>query len=328
MKDISLSSVNLFEKKLNPLVSMMMPVFNGENFIRLSIESLLNQDYENFELIILDNQSTDKTRSICEEYVNKDSRVHYICDESQCISHEGANRLIHFAKGEYCMIACDDDLYSPNYVSKLIKQLEENKNVGMVFSRMELVDVHGNILNTNYDKIWFNSGNSRIKNFIYFLFLRACVPMVFGIFRTRLYKQALPFQVFDKTLYDADNKFMLEFLANNKVHCIDNILFYYRSKNRNLEKEGSTDKKSRTPSPKNMFGRYIYLAVHQINFTFEIFKIIFKSEFNIFIKGILIIITTFSFLYYLLDLIPVFHKLIYVSRSKLLNFLSNVKTNR
>lgn len=65
-----------------PLVSMMMPVFNGQNFIRYSIETLLKQDYQNIELIILDNLSTDNTRIICQEYEKLDSRVRYICDET------------------------------------------------------------------------------------------------------------------------------------------------------------------------------------------------------------------------------------------------------
>jgi hypothetical protein len=141
--------------------------------------------------------------------------------------------------------------------------------------------------------------------------------MVFGIYRTKFYKQTLPFQVFDKTLYDADNKFMLEFLAKNKVHCIDEVLFFYRSKNRNIAKEGSTDKESRQPFPKTKFGRYIYMVRHQGKFTIEIFKIVKNSNFHILTKSTLVIITIFSFLYQLLDLIPILHKFIYVSRSKL-----------
>jgi glycosyltransferase involved in cell wall biosynthesis len=308
-----------------PLISMMMPVFNGQNFIRHSIEALLRQDYENIELIILDNLSTDDTRIICEEYAKQDSRVRYICDETPCISHEAANRLIKYVNGEYCMIACDDDLYAPGYVRKMLDVLLEDGNIGMAYSRMESVDIYGNILKTRPEKLWFTRQNSLIKNFLLFLWIRSCVPMVFGLFRTDLYRQTLPFQVFDKTLYDADNKFMLEFLAVNKVHCVDETLFYYRSKDRIIEKEGSTDKKSRESAPDTTMGRFVYLAKHQVLFTREIYKVIDQSNFDSIRKFILKAVTFFSFLYFLINLIPFLHRLIYIAKAVVKRFFYFIK---
>lgn len=304
---------NTGNRSNSALVSMMMPVFNGQNFIRFSIEALLKQDYQNIELIILDNLSTDNTRLICQEYEKLDPRVRYICDETPCISHEGANRLIKYANGEFCMIACDDDLYTPDYVSKMVEVLKKNPDLGMAYSRMGSVDIHGNIMKRNPEKLWFKQKNSFLKNFILFLWIRSCVPMVFGIFRTQLYKQTLPFEVFDKTLYDADNKFMLEFLAFNKVHCVDEILFYYRFKDRTIEKEDSTDKKSRESVPGTAMGKFKYLAKHQVVFTQEIFKIINQSKFSEIQKFTLKVFTLLSFLYYILKLVPVVSKLMYLS---------------
>ncbi|HEY9297142.1 MAG TPA: glycosyltransferase, partial [Phormidium sp.] len=60
-----------------PLVSIGMPVYNGDRYLRLALDSLLAQDYENFDLIISDNASTDKTQEICLEYAAKDSRIRY-----------------------------------------------------------------------------------------------------------------------------------------------------------------------------------------------------------------------------------------------------------
>jgi glycosyltransferase involved in cell wall biosynthesis len=314
----------------SPLVSMMMPVFNGQNFIRYSIEALLKQDYENIELIILDNLSTDDTRVISEEYEKQDSRVRYICDETPCISHEGVNRLIKYANGEYCMIACDDDLYESDYVRKMLNVLLEDASIGMAYSRMAAVDIYGNILKSNPEKVWFKRQNSQLKNFILFLFIRSCVPMVFGIFRTNLYRKTLPFQVFDKTLYDADNKFMLEFLSINKVHCVNETLFYYRSKDRTIEKEDSADKKSRQPAPDTPMGRLGYLAKHQVVFTKEIYKVINQTNFTGIQKLILKAFTFFSFLYYLINLIPIIHRLIYIAKAvvrKLFYFIKRPKVN-
>ncbi|MEM4134638.1 MAG: glycosyltransferase, partial [Candidatus Micrarchaeia archaeon] len=65
----------------NPLVSIGMPVYNGERFIRQALDSLLAQDYENFELIISDNASEDKTPEICLEYAARDKRIRYYRNE-------------------------------------------------------------------------------------------------------------------------------------------------------------------------------------------------------------------------------------------------------
>lgn len=263
-----------------PLVSVMMPVFNAQNFIRHSIESLLKQDYENIELIILDNLSTDDTRKICQEYTEIDSRVRYVCDKTPCISHEAASRLMQYISGDYCMLACDDDLWEPNYISCMLGVMHEHDDVSMVYSRMGYVDVDGNIIRRDVPKLLLKHKYSQFINFALYVRLRFCVPMVFGLFRTVIYRQILPFEVFDETLYDADNHFMLKLLALYKVHGVDETLFYYRFKDRTIEKEGSTDKISRQALPANAFRRFLYLAKHQVVFTREIYKIIKQSRFS------------------------------------------------
>ena len=60
-----------------PLVSIGLPVYNGENYVRQALDSLLAQDYESFELIVSDNASTDATQQICLEYASQDSRIRY-----------------------------------------------------------------------------------------------------------------------------------------------------------------------------------------------------------------------------------------------------------
>ena len=64
-----------------PKISIGIPVYNGEKFIRKCIESILQQTHRNFELIISDNASTDSTRKICEEYLNKDNRIIFVRQE-------------------------------------------------------------------------------------------------------------------------------------------------------------------------------------------------------------------------------------------------------
>ena len=66
------------ERQEKPLVSICIPVFNGQRFLCQALESLLAQDYENIEVVVLDNISTDDTREICLSYANRDARLRYI----------------------------------------------------------------------------------------------------------------------------------------------------------------------------------------------------------------------------------------------------------
>jgi glycosyltransferase involved in cell wall biosynthesis len=100
----------------NPLVSIGLPVFNGGATLRRALDSLLAQTYTNFELIISDNASSDKTESICLEYSQKDNRVRYVKQNE----NQGAVRNFKFvfeeSKSEYFMWAGADDVRSPDFL--------------------------------------------------------------------------------------------------------------------------------------------------------------------------------------------------------------------
>ncbi len=83
------------------LVSIMMPVMNGEAFLEAALDCILAQDYTNFEITILDNLSTDKTPEICRRYAAADKRVRYVRDSEDRITHDAANHLATFVRGEF-----------------------------------------------------------------------------------------------------------------------------------------------------------------------------------------------------------------------------------
>ncbi|MCJ7515972.1 MAG: glycosyltransferase [Dehalococcoidia bacterium] len=104
-----------------PLVSIGMPVYNGELYIRQALDSLLAQDYENFELIISDNASTDKTQEICLEYVARDKRIRYYRNQTNMGAAWNANRVFELSSGEYFMWAAHDDFWKPRYLSSCLE---------------------------------------------------------------------------------------------------------------------------------------------------------------------------------------------------------------
>ncbi len=103
---------------MNDLISIIVPVFNAEKFLKSCLDSMILQDYENWEAILIDDGSVDRSFEICEEYAEKDSRFHLIHQENKGVS--GArNRGIKEAKGKFITFVDADDTVMDNYLSHL-----------------------------------------------------------------------------------------------------------------------------------------------------------------------------------------------------------------
>jgi glycosyltransferase involved in cell wall biosynthesis len=258
------------------LVTIMVPVLNGELFLPLALNSLLAQDYQNFEIVILDNQSTDRTAEICREYARRDARVRYVLDTVNRISHAAANHLATFITGEFCMIACDDDLWAPNFLSVLVKYLQRHPDVGLVFSNACYVDVEGNrgtqrLLSIRH---LYAQSDSPLANVWRYLGQRRVVPTIFGLYRSEAYLAALPFDTFDETIADVDNLFLIKLMAQTKVHGIDEILFFYRNKYRGYD----PSLRSGSPKEKSVFHAWWFLTQHQWRFIQKIVQVVNEPQ--------------------------------------------------
>ena len=117
----------------NPKISIGIPVYNGEKFIRKCIESVLQQTYKNFELIISDNASTDSTSKICEEYLRKDNRITFVRQNKNMGQNWNFNFLLEKANGEYFVWVAVDTIILPEFIEKNIAVLEsQDKTVGCI----------------------------------------------------------------------------------------------------------------------------------------------------------------------------------------------------
>jgi glycosyltransferase involved in cell wall biosynthesis len=120
-----------------PIVSVVMPVYNGGKFIRGALDSLLEQSFTNFELIILDNASTDGTAAICKEYTARDPRIEYVRQESNIGAVANFQYGLNFAKGEYFMWAAYDDRWDKKFIEKLINIHHYDPECGLAFCDFE-----------------------------------------------------------------------------------------------------------------------------------------------------------------------------------------------
>lgn len=115
-------------ENLNPIVSIGLPVFNGEKSIHKTIEAILSQTLTNFELIISDNASTDNTSNICKEYEKKDRRVRYIRQEKNMGPWKNFNFVLNEAKTNYFVWSAADDFMSNNYLESNIEIISNTDN--------------------------------------------------------------------------------------------------------------------------------------------------------------------------------------------------------
>jgi glycosyltransferase involved in cell wall biosynthesis len=145
---------------LKPLVSIGMPVRNGENFLEEALKSLLSQTFEDFELIISDNASEDGTRPICEGYAATDRRIRYLRLKSNIGAARNWNHVFKLAHGKFFKWAPHDDIYHPSYLEACLEVFRSSgPSVVAVYPRSELIDDQSRFL--KMDTVSLASNGSR-----------------------------------------------------------------------------------------------------------------------------------------------------------------------
>lgn len=147
---------------MNELVSIITPTFNAEKFIRATIESVLNQSYQNWEMILVDDASTDKTVAIIKEFAQKDNRIKLTELPKNSGNGFARNVALEKADGKYIAYLDADDLWFPMKLENQIQFLKNN-NLPFTFSFYDCIDEEGNSLNRRvqapleltYDQLFF-----------------------------------------------------------------------------------------------------------------------------------------------------------------------------
>jgi glycosyltransferase involved in cell wall biosynthesis len=130
-----------------PLISIGLPVYNGEDYVRQALDSLLAQSYTNLEINISDNASTDHTEEICRLYSAKDKRIRYYRNSQNLGILPNWRRVLELASGDYFMWAAHDDHWSENYLQTLLQCLLDNPKAILAAGKTVYVDGTGEIRN-------------------------------------------------------------------------------------------------------------------------------------------------------------------------------------
>ena len=136
-EDIPNTKVDLSKK-----VSIIMPVYNGEEYVEVAIDSIRNQSYKNWELILINDGSTDNTENIINQYA--DSRLKYIKNETNLGLIATLNKAISFCDGEYIARMDADDICEKERLSKQVNFLDKNPSIAMCGTNAIVIDEHGN----------------------------------------------------------------------------------------------------------------------------------------------------------------------------------------
>ncbi len=126
-----------------PLVSIGLPVYNGERYIREALDSLLRQTLRDMELVISDNASTDATEDICLKYARQDGRIRYSRNDHNIGAGRNHNRVFELSRGKYFIWAAYDDVYAPELLAECVRVLEEDPSVVLCHTQIIVIDEAG-----------------------------------------------------------------------------------------------------------------------------------------------------------------------------------------
>lgn len=130
-------------RRPRPLVSVGLPVFNGENYVERALESIIAQDMDDFELVICDNASTDRTEQICRDLAGADGRVRYVRQEQNIGAARNYNDCFHRSSGQFFTWLAHDDLRGSGFLTKCLDGFAAEGSPVLVYPRAEFIDEAG-----------------------------------------------------------------------------------------------------------------------------------------------------------------------------------------
>jgi glycosyltransferase involved in cell wall biosynthesis len=130
----------------HPTVSIGLPVYNGEKFLSQALDSILSQTYSDFELIISDNGSTDRTKDISRAYAARDKRIRYARNETNRGAAWNFNNVFELSVGKYFKWAAHDDVCAPEFIERCVEVLSRDPSVVLCHSEIAAIDEAGTII--------------------------------------------------------------------------------------------------------------------------------------------------------------------------------------
>ncbi|MEI6268153.1 MAG: glycosyltransferase [Methylococcaceae bacterium] len=281
---ITTNSTDVTMNSRIPTVSIGMPVYNGAEYIREALDSLLAQTFTDFELIISDNASNDTTQEICQKYAEQDSRIRYIRQSTNMGAMPNFTFVLHEARAEYFMWATHDDKLGTNVtLSNLVKSLDD----GFELAAPD-VDLFNETKGITDRGVLSSVFREQKRNSFTRLALKFPSYMVYGLFVTRCLRESYNYleQSSDLPCF-GEGVFVHAISANLKCSFIKNALLIYR--------RHSTNTSSTIIAP--------VLLKCFIKYSYRVFLFYLKSSYSIIDKLNYIIVLGWTHIKYILILL-------------------------
>lgn len=210
-----------------PLVSVILPVYNGERFLKDTVDSIVNQSYNNLEIIIVDDASSDTSRDIIDSYQDdRIIKIYKVKNENVCCA---SNLAFERANGEYIALIGHDDIWHLDKIEKQVSFMETNPNYAICFSRCDIIDQNNQIINgQNFFDDTFNSyENQERASHIYQLYMRGnhlCAPS--AVIRKSVLNEVGLYDCSLLQLQDYD--LWLRILTVSNIYILEEKLLKYR----------------------------------------------------------------------------------------------------
>ena len=206
-----------------PKVTIAIPVFNGDNYLAETLDSVLTQTLQDFEVLIADNGSTDGTERICQDYAAKDARIQHHRSEVNRGVTWNFKRVVGLSSGEYFMYLAHDDKLAPSFLEQCVAVLDSHPDVVLCYPKALEIDTQGNAL---YKKEQFLDADSphAHKRFRQMIRMDHNCESQFGLIRADVLKKTVIFA----PIPDGDRIMLAELSLYGKYYRVPDYLFLHR----------------------------------------------------------------------------------------------------
>ena len=213
---------------MEKLLSIIVPVYNGEEHLDRCIQSILDQNYINMEIILIDDCSSDTSRKICEKFSLKDQRVKVFYNEKNMGIYETRNKGIGLANGEYITFVDDDDYIEKTMYQKMMQRFDEKERLDLVICNFINISENGALIGRSKEKGGEYTKEDIKRKFIYRLIGNqeiSCAVWRCIFKKDKIMKHDIRFKA---SRVKDDMCFFLEYILNcEKLYCVEDCLYNY-----------------------------------------------------------------------------------------------------
>jgi len=207
----------------SPRVSIGVPVYNGERYVAETLDSLLAQSFGDFELIICDNASADRTQEICHLYAARDSRIRYVRNPNNLGLAANYRLAFELSSGEYFRWNPSDDLCAPQLLTRCVEVLDRNPSVVLAYPKTNLIDEHGKLIAHYEDRLHLDSDRPSQRFVQLDQNLRLCNAL-YGLIRAETLRRTALLGSF----IGGDITLLAELILYGKFQEVSEFLFFRR----------------------------------------------------------------------------------------------------